>query len=135
MAPCSAARQDSTRLSRMNGYASKLSPPMISLSAIHAPRNSSAKKTKVHEPMPLRILSAARSPKVSWSASRTAGCACHEWIALSLVRQELEEVGVVAVMRLEIASGGWKYPARVDRSAVAVRRAIGHDARRGRRYD
>ena len=32
--------------------------------------------TKGHEPMPLRTLSAARSPSVSWSPDRTPGCRC-----------------------------------------------------------
>ena len=49
----------------MNGYESK---PLLPLPIIQPARNTSAANTKVHEPIPLRSLSAARSPRVNWSA-------------------------------------------------------------------
>lgn len=76
IAPCSAARQLSTRLSRMNGKGSKAADR---LSAIQAPRNASEESTNVQEPMPLRSRSAARSPAVSSSPLRTPGCPVQRW--------------------------------------------------------
>jgi len=52
----------------MNGYGSK---PLPRLKSIHTPRNPQAPNTKAQEPIPLRILSAARSPSVSCSPVRT----------------------------------------------------------------
>jgi hypothetical protein len=40
---------------------------------IQPARSTSAANTKVHEPIPLRSRSAARSPSVSWSSRRTPG--------------------------------------------------------------
>ncbi len=46
----------------MNGQGSKLE---LRFQAIHAARNTTAQITKIHDPMPVRMRSAARSPKVS----------------------------------------------------------------------
>jgi hypothetical protein len=41
-------------------------------------------KTKGHEPMMLRIRSADRSPRESWSPDRTPGCLC-QWVCQGVV--------------------------------------------------
>src|ERR1700676_2953197 len=68
------------RLSRMKGYGSNPFPPPTwsrPLSAAQTIITPKKTNTKGHDPIPLRILSAALSPTESWSSRRTVGCCFH----------------------------------------------------------
>src|ERR1700682_4136914 len=75
------------RLSRMKGYGSNPFPPptwsrpLSTAQTIITPKKTN---TNGHDPIPLRILSAALSPMESWSSRRTVGC-CFHWCCQAML--------------------------------------------------
>jgi len=100
-AACTPANIERKRFNRMYGYGSKAlwwDHPLKEIRVPAAQRIMTPKKlkTKGHEPMMLRMRSAARSPSESSSRLRTPGCRCQTWASrlysLSIIPLEIDGI-------------------------------------------
>lgn len=100
------------------------------LTAAHRIMTAKKANTKGQEPIMLRILSADRSPRVSWSPERTPGCLCQRFcqpaVAIVFDGRAHRPIGVGSQLNLPTDERRTSRPGRwAGDQATPVRSAVG----------